>query len=82
MEVASLGDVDANGIVSVEDAVMVLTYYARHSANLPVYLFSESDSAAEQAAFKRADTDGNGWITVEDAVWILEWYAKYSAGLL
>lgn len=82
MEVVSLGDVDANGSISVEDAILVLTYYAKRSANLPVYLFSESDAAAEQAAVQRADVNGDGWIMVEDAVWILEQYAKQSVGLL
>lgn len=78
----SSGDVDGDGIVSVEDAIIVLTYYARRAANLPAYLYSEEDAAAEQDAFCRADVDENGQILVEDAIWILEQYARRSAGLL
>ena len=66
----------------MEDAVLVLTYYARRAAGLPAYLISAEDSDLEQKALERADMDGNGLIMVEDAVWILEKYAKQSAGLL
>ncbi len=81
-EISFAGDVDGDGNVSVEDAVMVLTYYAKRAACLPAYLISAEDLDAEQEALKRADMDGSGILTVEDAVLILEKYAKQSAGLL
>lgn len=66
-----LGDPDGDGKVSVEDAVMVLTYYAKRSAGL----LAEIDLYA-------ADVNEDGVIGVEDAVGILTYYAKASAGLL
>ncbi len=73
------GDVDNDGNVSVEDAVSVLTYYARQSAGLEAKLTQADDT--EESAFLAADVDGDGQITVEDAVAILTYYAKKSAGL-
>ncbi len=65
-----LGDPDGDGKVSVEDAVMVLTYYAKRSAGLS----AEIDLYA-------ADVNKDDVIGVEDAVGILTYYAKASAGL-
>lgn len=69
------GDVDNNGTVSVEDAVLVLTYYAQQSAGL---------NPSENTQFvniHRGDIDGDSTISVEDAVSILTYYAQQSAGL-
>jgi hypothetical protein len=79
---AKMGDVDGDGIASVEDAVLVLTYYAKRAAALSPYLVTETDEEAEQMAFLCADMDGDGTLSIEDAVLILEKYAKQSAGLL
>lgn len=76
-----LGDVDGDGNVSVEDAVAVLTYYARQSAGLEAKLLQANVATVEETAFLAADVDGDGQITVEDAVAILTYYAKQSAGL-
>ena len=76
-----LGDVDGDGNVSVEDAVAVLTYYARQSAGLEAKLLQANVATVEEIAFLAADVDGDGQITVEDAVAILTYYAKQSAGL-
>lgn len=65
-----LGDPDGDGNVSVEDAVMVLTYYAKRSAGLE----AEIDLYA-------ADVNEDGVIGVEDAVGILTYYARKAAGL-
>jgi len=75
----SYGDIDGDGIVSVEDAVSTLTYYAQQSAGLEAKLTQAADT--EESAFLAADVDGDGQITVEDAVAILTYYAKKSAGL-
>ena len=72
-EILRKGDVNGDGVVSVEDAVLTLTMYARKSAGLTV-----DCSDAQLAA---ADIDGDGNISVEDAVAILTYYAKQSAGL-
>lgn len=72
-ETISLGDLDGDGTVAVEDAVFVLTIYARQSAGLEVNLSPQQ--------FFCADCDHDTKISVEDAVLILEYYAKRSAGL-
>lgn len=65
-----LGDPDGDGDINVEDAVMVLNYYAMCSAGLE----AEIDLYA-------ADVNGDGVIGVEDAVEILTYYARKAAGL-
>lgn len=69
----TLGDVDGDGKVAVEDAVATLTEYARVSAALGGQLTPAQKTAA--------DTDRDGTISVEDAVRILSYYARQSAGL-
>lgn len=69
------GDVDVNGTVAVEDAVLVLTYYAQKSAGL------NPDTGEQFANIMLGDIDGDGIISVEDAVFILTYYARQSAGL-
>jgi len=63
-----LGDPDGDGKISVEDAVIVLTYYAKRSAGLE----AEIDLYA-------ADVNGDDVIGVEYAVGILTYYAKAAA---
>ncbi|MDO4156969.1 MAG: hypothetical protein Q4D37_09365, partial [Oscillospiraceae bacterium] len=72
-ETISLGDLDGDGTVGVEDAVFVLTIYARQSAGLEVNLSPQQ--------FFCTDCDHDTKISVEDAVLILEYYAKRSAAL-
>lgn len=69
------GDMDNNGTVSVEDAVLVLTYYAQQSAGL------NPSENTQFANIHLGDIDGDGTISVEDAVSILTYYAQQSAGL-
>lgn len=73
VKILQKGDVNGDGVISVEDAVLTLTIYAQKSAGLTV-----DCSEAQLAA---ADIDGDGNISVEDAVAILTYYAKQSAGL-
>lgn len=68
-----MGDVNGDGVIGVEDAVEILTGYARQSANLNTNL------SAEQILC--ADVNGDGMLSVEDAVCVLTYYAKASAGL-
>ena len=69
------GDVDEDGMVSVNDAVMLLTYYAKSSAGL-----QPNKDATYQSIFN-GDIDGDNLISVNDAVAVLTYYAKSSAGL-
>ena len=68
------GDFDGNDSVDVDDAVSVLTFYAKKAAGVAV-----DDLSGEQ--FNAADIDTDGSITVQDAVYILTYYAQTSAGL-
>lgn len=69
-----LGDFDGNDSIDVDDAVSVLTFYAKKAAGVAV-----DDLSDEQ--FNAADIDTDGSITVQDAVYILTYYAQTSAGL-
>ncbi len=71
--VEQLGDVDGDNMVAVEDAVMLLTEYAKTSAAL-----GSSFTATQK---RLGDIDANGAIGVEDAVSVLTYYATKSAGL-
>ena len=73
------GDVDGNSMVNVEDAVAVLTYYAKRSAGMNP-IFSEVPMQHAKAMVA-SDIDGDSIISVEDAVAILTYYARKSAGL-
>lgn len=69
-----LGDFDGNDSIDVDDAVSVLTFYAKKAAGVAV-----DDLSDEQ--FNAADIDTDGSISVQDAVYILTYYAQTSAGL-
>lgn len=69
-----LGDFDGNDSVDVDDAVSVLTFYAKKAAGVAVEELSDEQLYA-------ADIDTDGSITVQDAVYILTYYAQTSAGL-
>ena len=69
-----LGDFDGNDSIDVDDAVSVLTFYAKAAAGVSV-----DDLSDEQ--FNAADIDTDGSISVQDAVYILTYYAQTSAGL-
>lgn len=68
------GDPDGDGVVSVQDAVLVLTYYAKKSVGL------EPETDVQFQQIQRGDIDEDGIISVQDAVLILTYYAKKSAG--
>ena len=68
------GDPDGDGAVSVQDAVLVLTYYAKKSVGL------EPETDVQFQQIQRGDIDKDGIISVQDAVSILTYYAKKSVG--
>ena len=76
---AANSDLDGDGTVDVQDAVELLTYYARKAANLPAS-FSHLDD--QEAALQLADVNQDGTVDAADAVGILTYYTKQAAGLL
>lgn len=72
------GDVDGDSIISVDDAVHILTYYARRAAGYTTF-FSES-AHLNDLATHAADVNGDDVISVEDAVAVLTYYAKTASG--
>ena len=81
------GDADLNGSVDVQDAVAILTYYAKASAGQENVAFNE-DENLNKLAFFLADVDteskaginnGSELMSTQDAVNVLTFYAKKSA---
>ncbi len=70
------GDVYDSGTLDVEDAVVVLSYYAQKSAGLSTGI----SASYEKDFLERADMDKDGEITVNDAVLILHYYTTYASG--
>lgn len=69
------GDPNMNGSVDVDDASLVLSYYAKKAAGL------NPDSDKIFANINLGDVDENGSVEVDDASKILSYYAKQAAGL-
>lgn len=69
-----LGDFDGNDSIDVDDAVSVLTFYAKKAAGVAV------DDLSDEQLYA-ADIDADSSISVQDAVYILTYYAQTSAGL-
>ena len=82
------GDTNLDGKVDVEDAVLVLQYYAKKAAGLESTLLEQATNEEEILSYFLSDidtcsqnqgTDG-GELSVEDAVQILTYYAQAAAG--
>ena len=78
------GDADLNGIVDVQDAVAILTYYAKTAAAQENVAFNEDENLNKLTYFL-ADVDteskagmnsGSELMTTQDAVNVLTFYAK------
>ena len=67
------GDLNGDNLVSMDDAVLTLTIYAKKAAGMDVD-FSEVQVVV-------ADVNDDGTVDVKDAIAILTYYAKVSAGL-
>lgn len=74
LNLISLGDLNGNNLVDVDDASIILEIYAKRAAGLTVQL-SEQE-------FQCADCNHNNEIDVDDASLVLDYYAKNAAGLL
>ena len=81
------GDADLNGIVDVQDAVAILTYYAKTAATQENVAFNEDENLNKLTYFL-ADVDteskagmnsGSELMTTQDAVNVLTFYAKKAA---
>ncbi len=67
------GDADSDGVITLNDGVMVLNYYAKTAAGLANDLTVSQISAA--------DVNGDGSLNLDDVVCILTYYAQTAAGL-
>ena len=81
------GDADLNGIVDVQDAVAILTYYAKTAAAQENVAFNEDENLNKLAYFladvdtesKAGMNNGSELMTTQDAVNVLTFYAKKAA---
>ena len=67
-----MGDLDGDGVISIDDAYQALLAYSSISAGGTPNL--------TEAQKKFADVDKDGEITINDAFYILRYYAEHSAG--
>lgn len=65
-------DINRNGIVELDDAVLVLEYYAQISAY-------GSNQETDNTVY---DADSNGTVDLSDAVQVLTYYSEKAAGLI
>ncbi len=68
------GDVNGDDQVTISDATLVLTMYAKYAAGLSIDEYTESQK-------KTADVNGDGIVDISDATSILTYYAQNAAGL-
>ena len=81
------GDADLNGIVDVQGAVAILTYYAKAAAAQENVAFNEDENLNKLAYFladvdtesKAGMNNGSELMTTQDAVNVLTFYAKKAA---
>jgi hypothetical protein len=81
------GDADLNGIVDVQDAVAILTYYAKTAAAQENVAFNEDENLNKLTYFladvdtesKAGMNNGSELMTTQDAVNVLTFYAKKAA---
>ncbi len=68
-----LGDVDNDGVVSIQDAQLTLMTYVETMAG--------QESSLSDAQLKAADVNNDGKVSVEDAQWILLYYTLNNVAL-
>ena len=74
------GDANCDGSVDIEDATLVLKYYANHAAGFLDYTFCE-DPVLEEVLLEAVDINLDDDINITDATLILSYYARNAAGL-
>ncbi|MDY2510777.1 MAG: dockerin type I domain-containing protein [Ruminococcus callidus] len=73
------GDANDDGQISIEDACIVLEYYANTAAGIDMPLHQQAEQ--NTARLTACDVNGDGIISIEDATAILSYYAILSTGL-
>ncbi len=68
------GDINADGIVDITDASVVLSVYARRAAGISVDEYTQEELAL-------GDVDGNEFVDISDTSFILTYYARRAAGI-
>ena len=74
-----IGDVSTDGVIGIDDATLVLTYYAQNAAGLNPN-FNE-DTTVNERLCAAADIDEDAQIAISDATMVLTYYAQNAAGL-
>lgn len=72
LDIYKMGDLDRNGVVDTNDAIIVLKDYSHTILGMPTTL--------SEAQLLMADTDGNGVINTTDAILILKQFAASLLG--
>lgn len=72
-------DVDCDGVIELNDATEILTYYAQTAAGINVKF--DSNDQINNMLIEIADANGDGIIDLSDATLTLEQYARNAAGL-
>lgn len=75
------GDPNNDDSVSLNDAALVLDFYANSGSGNEAAFTANGNDIQENAAFTSADIDGDGAITLSDVSTILRYYASTSVGL-
>lgn len=76
------GDVDGDEVISLNDAIYILEYYAKRASGLSAkFIQLADDPNGEDLVFKAADIINDGQIDLKDASEILRLYAEYAAGI-
>ena len=74
------GDVDIDGDVDIQDAYLILQYYANQAAG-NTSSFSDDEEWNARIINEAADIDEDSLITINDASLTLQYYANRAAGL-
>ena len=74
-----IGDISTDGVIGIDDATLVLTYYAQNAAGL--YPNFNEDATVNDRLCAAADIDQNMQISISDATLVLTYYAQNAAGL-
>ncbi len=81
-ENTSLGDINGNGTLDINDAIIINTYYSQSAAGMHTkFIQLEENSEKEQLAFNIADIVSDNVINLDDSRAILKIYSANAAGL-
>lgn len=70
------GDVDGNGKITLNDAILILEYYSQNSTGIEAKFIQNQDNAYyEELVFKAADINEDNIINIDDAIKVLLLYS-------